>query len=481
MTCGRADRIDPEAFLLGQGDADLDDFRVHYLDCDECAEKVASWAALEQALRDAFTDRFGSADRHPTPDALEEFAVGSGTVPDQVKEIRMHVEGCGTCSAEVELLQRYDVTVGLRPASVLKRSDVDGGLASLRSLLAAARARVSGAHPLRLASAVALVLVLFLVWDASFGPSPTRLGDESSSDAPVRIAPNETPKSALEGVAEGALEPEPAPKVPLVSEAAPSEGPDEDESPGPEPFQRQAEPLIAQAELPEGASNRDAERSRPEVSEVSEELLIAALSDLPPPRYALPEATPGSMTWLRQFGPTRSVGDAPAVNARAPRSHVGLTLESTPRLWWRIEEDLAEGLQVTIVSDGSVRPILRLDLPGPHRAGLHSLSLEEHGIRLEAGTDYRWFVAVLVDPNRPSRNPVSAGALRRIEDSSALGREVADESPESRGHALARLGIWYDAFDYFAELSRKYPDEETLMSHLNALQADPTRDGDGSR
>jgi hypothetical protein len=100
---------------------------------------------------------------------------------------------------------------------------------------------------------------------------------------------------------------------------------------------------------------------------------------------------------------------------------------------------------------------------------LYSIDLAQHEIELEARADYRWFVSLLVDPDDPARNPVSVAALRVIPESDSR-RETAAKTPGSeRGHTLARLGLWYDAFDFLATLSLAHPEIEQLVRYREQL------------
>lgn len=119
-------------------------------------------------------------------------------------------------------------------------------------------------------------------------------------------------------------------------------------------------------------------------------------------------------------------------------------------------------IQVTAVANEAIEPLLRVDLVGPHAAGLHSISLGKHGVELETDREYRWFVTIVVDPDRPSRNLVSGGAIRVVPESDSR-RDAIDEAADGeRGHRLSESGIWYDAYDFFASLSLTHPEVASL-------------------
>jgi hypothetical protein len=214
-----------------------------------------------------------------------------------------------------------------------------------------------------------------------------------------------------------------------------------------------------------GAAVDDAAES---VGQPRDEVLLAALTKLPLPTYSAPEGAE-SVGWMRQFGAVRGGSEAAGIETRAPSSHVGLTLSESPRLWWYLSEESNLPVQVTLSDDSKFEPLLRVELPGPFSKGLHVIDLAEQGVKLEPDVDYRWFVSLIVDADRPSRNPVAVGALREISESDSRRQAVRESPPSERGHTLARLGLWYDAYDFFASISAAHPGFEPVMRHRERL------------
>lgn len=199
-----------------------------------------------------------------------------------------------------------------------------------------------------------------------------------------------------------------------------------------------------------------------------EEILLAEVSNLPAPSY---DAPPGAelLGWTREFGAVRSGAVGATIETRAPADHAGLALSTSPRLWWSLSERVEHAVEVTISDDRAIDPVLRVTLLGPHESGLHAFDLADHGVTLEPGIDYRWFVSLIVDRERPSRNPVAAGALRVVGPSDERRETLAQTVASERGHTLARLGIWYDAYDFFATLSKAHPESSLLVRYRDRL------------
>lgn len=499
MACKRAETIDVDAFLLGVESPEREAFRNHYPECPGCAAAVGDWMALEMALREELASDLDGFDAHPSPERLDAYAADSGVPAASKEEIDMHLEACSTCRAELALLTRFDpgVLQDVAREPTLSSETAEGWLSRIQRFVFGDAESLGAPVWAPAALAALIVTALFFGWQNASGPDPQG-GSKTPAIADSDAAEPGDKEPDLSRLAESSTSVLPTPSAPPIapSPRAPGATPAGDLADA--PSGEASEPKLAKDEPGESQprTSVDVEPSLPEVVDSaplqlaeaditaeavdlapvvpSNEILLAALSELPLPSYAAPDAVPGSMSWMRQFGPTRLGSNERVVEVRAPQSHVGLTARPSPRLWWSIKEQIDEPLQVTIVGDGSVRPVLRLELPGPHAPGLHAFDLADHDVSLDADRGYRWFVSVLVDPKRPSRNPVSAGALRRVETSDVNRSALNAEAPAARGHALAKLGIWYDAFDFFASLAVQNPERNVVASHLKALRADPS-------
>jgi hypothetical protein len=140
----------------------------------------------------------------------------------------------------------------------------------------------------------------------------------------------------------------------------------------------------------------------------------------------------------RVGGATRDTGaDATVVRVVAP-DHVGLTARAQPVLYWFVSRDVMHPVEITVVDHVRIEPLLRVRIDAPVSSGIHTVSLAEHGVRLETGRDYQWFVAILLDPERRASDTVAGGYVRRVE---------AAPTPAGDAAALAERGLWYDAYD----------------------------------
>lgn len=502
MSCGRADRVELDAFLLGvRGDPDLDAFREHHPHCAECAEAVADWMALDGLMREVAAEPGEPGGVHPEPEDLARYAEAPGRMGEKAVRIENHLAGCVSCADELVLIRRFEPgmfgsTTEAMPAAARASVGRESGVVdSVREALAGFLEKLRGFDLLSPAPAFAMaMLVLVGLWwsgalDGLGGTRPESGAPQLVEQAP----PGATPPSPMPGGADRlpGLAPEtPSPESRVAEGDAPREREELDAAASetriaaspevaPEPARpvevapvegvAEVEPKVA-VEIAQAEREKSQERSpaREAASAQPEEILLAALTELPPPSYATPEGA-DSVVWMRQFGAVRSAPGAAKVLARAPGDHTGLTLSPTPRLWWGLDQATERPIQITIVDGDAIEPLLRVDLPGPHAAGLHAFDLARHGVELSPGVDYRWFVAIVVDPDRPSRNPVSAGSLRVAASSDARRETLSSATASARGNKFAELGLWYDAFDFYASLAEAHPEVERLATYRDRL------------
>jgi len=497
MRCGRADRVELDAFLLGaSGDEGVDAFRAHYPHCAECAAVVADWMALEGELREVMREAGEPVSTHPEPEDLARFAEAPARMGERAMQIENHLAGCASCSNELVLIRGFDPAMfGAQPAPMpavaRERAPAEAGLFdALREAVADFFESLRGLDLLRPMPALALALILLAAvwWSGAIGPRGGVVPPHGEPQLVERGAPSAgapSPGRPSPGSSPAASGPSSAvPQDETGLAAGPDAGrvPDAERAPERALVEEPAPVELAQAEpsaevVPGAPESRPPATPAPKpsipmpttpVASKSDEILLAAVNDLPPPSYATPAAAE-SLVWMRQFGAVRSAPGAAHVRARAPGNHTGLTLSRTPRLWWSLDQRTDLPVQITVVDGEGIDPLLRVELPGPHAAGLHAFDLSQHGVELAPDVDYRWFVSVVVDPDRPSRNPVSAGSLRVAGAGDARRQSVSDAAAPARGNKLAELGLWYDAYDFYASLAAAHPEVERLAAYRDRL------------
>lgn len=176
----------------------------------------------------------------------------------------------------------------------------------------------------------------------------------------------------------------------------------------------------------------------------------------------------------RVGGGTRAPGDPlPSLAVLTPE-HTGLTLQEQPVLYWYLSQTATQPVAVTVNSPKRIEPLLELRLEPPVPAGLHSLRLAEHDVRLTPGVLYEWFVSLLIDAENPSKEVVAGGGIERVAPTDERKQKVDAALQQATSEAetwriYATSGLWYDAVASLAALIDKAPPDTPLRQQLATL------------
>lgn len=449
--CRRARELDLAAFALDRAATEWAEFRAHYAGCPECAPEVARFARLAVLLeREA-----APAPAHPAERELLAYADSRAELAATARErIARHLAGCAACRSEVAVLQRFDLgALEAAPSGASASERIRRAVAWLGDVL---RGPLRAPAFALAAAVLAIAIVASWSWrepsaappDASVPPlaaAPAPAGSESAEAADreaVAAAPRSEPLPAPQPAAEIALAPSP-PSAPAPQESAPPAEPE----------------THANAPSPSTSAPGPPEEPPPPQR-------IAALIPAEAPRYARGALAAGPLVRVASVGRGANEG-APSPIALAP-PQLGLTTRESPSLYWFLPGATPLPVAVSMVSEAAPAPLLDLTLLGPHAAGVHELSLAERGVRLAAGVDCQWFVAVVRDPERRSRDLVSSAAIRYAPPSDELAARLADAKARL-AHVYAEAGLWYDAYDQLSHWIANEPDAAILRAHRAAL------------
>jgi hypothetical protein len=188
------------------------------------------------------------------------------------------------------------------------------------------------------------------------------------------------------------------------------------------------------------------------------------LISLPIYQPPLPDAPGG-----RVGGGTRGIGEGLyALSALAP-NHVALTVQEQPVLYWYLSKPAEYPIELTITVEKNAQPLLEKRIPLPSRSGIYPLRLSDFDVRLATGTQYRWFLALVPDPNRRSRDIVAGAIIERVEIPEALRSRLLTASREEASHVYAEAGLWYDALMAVSNLVDDTPDNLVFRKQRAAL------------
>ena len=189
-------------------------------------------------------------------------------------------------------------------------------------------------------------------------------------------------------------------------------------------------------------------------------------ADATVPVYTPPKrGAPGG----RVGGGTRGIQrDVFILSVLAP-DHSGLTTSEQPSLYWFISTATTLPIEVTVMDPQGVQPILETRLPSPIKAGVQRIRLADHNVRLAPGAAYRWFVSVVPDADRRSKDIMAGGAIERVEVPDDLKAKLNKAGKNGAFHLYTEAGLWYDALKAISDQIDAAPDDQQLRKQRSAL------------
>jgi len=152
---------------------------------------------------------------------------------------------------------------------------------------------------------------------------------------------------------------------------------------------------------------------------------------------------------------------------------IGLTIKVQPTLYWFASRPISQPTNLIVEEQGEherpVVPIVNYRIPGGIAAGIHPISLERLGVKLEPDKNYAWSVEVVLDPDRPSKNLVATGGLQPIAPSEALRTRLRSSKSEEHPALYAEAGIWYEALSALSDLIAAHPRDPIWRQERSGL------------
>jgi hypothetical protein len=90
------------------------------------------------------------------------------------------------------------------------------------------------------------------------------------------------------------------------------------------------------------------------------------------------------------------------------------------------------------------------------------IRLGDYGKTLEEEVEYRWHIAVIVDPESPSKDIHAMGVIERIPYVQALFEGRSCKDPNDAVCLYADAGLWYDAIMVISDLIVANPQNRAL-------------------
>ncbi len=170
----------------------------------------------------------------------------------------------------------------------------------------------------------------------------------------------------------------------------------------------------------------------------------------------------------RVGGSTRGIGMMPILSALAP-DHTGLTVHEQPSLYWYLAGTTTYPVELTISEERAIQPLLETRMSAPIQPGVQRVRLADFGVRLSPGVPYRWFIALVVDPDSRSRDNIAGGMIERIALSRALRAKLDGAGKTKAASIYAEAGLWYDALTAISDLIDAAPNDLALQRQRTSL------------
>jgi len=170
-------------------------------------------------------------------------------------------------------------------------------------------------------------------------------------------------------------------------------------------------------------------------------------------------------------GGTRGSGREVFVLTVLAPDHNALTVSEQPSLFWFISSATALPIEVTLMDPRATKPVLEARLAAPVEPGVHRIRLADHGVRLEPGVSYRWYVTIVPDSDRRSRDILAGGAIERIAPPDELRAKLAQARKEETPSVYAEAGVWYDALAAISDQIDSAPNDAALRKQRATLLA----------
>src|SRR6185295_9731358 len=94
--------------------------------------------------------------------------------------------------------------------------------------------------------------------------------------------------------------------------------------------------------------------------------------------------------------------------------HIGLTTAEQPALYWYISSPTPVRLEVTMIDDKQITPVIETAVAPISGAGVQRLRLSDLKVSLTLGIEYQWTVSLIPDARQRSNDVISGGVIRRV-------------------------------------------------------------------
>ncbi len=187
----------------------------------------------------------------------------------------------------------------------------------------------------------------------------------------------------------------------------------------------------------------------------------APLTPEPMPKAPIYRPPLGDAPKTRVDGHVRGTDDAALTLTVLSPEHVGLTTREQPSLYWFQSKAVNTRFELTIVEKNATKPVLEAKFDGGG-GGIQRVRLSDYHISLTEGVEYRWSVAIVVDPENRSSDIVASGTIKRVKPGEKLLRRLKGAPAAELPYIYADEGVWYDSLEALSELVDAKPRDAKL-------------------
>jgi hypothetical protein len=165
---------------------------------------------------------------------------------------------------------------------------------------------------------------------------------------------------------------------------------------------------------------------------------------------------------VRVTGGSRGTGETSVTLDVLAPDEIGLTTQAEPSLFWYQSKPANAKFELTLLQDNKVKPLVQVQMDRSSKAGIQRLKLSDYGVKLSAGVEYQWVIALVTDPENRSKDLVASGVIKRMDPDADLKQKLASATPATLPAVYAEAGVWYDALSVLSDQIEAHPEDQTL-------------------
>jgi hypothetical protein len=164
---------------------------------------------------------------------------------------------------------------------------------------------------------------------------------------------------------------------------------------------------------------------------------------------------------VRVDGHVRATEDAILTLTVLAPEEVGLTTKEQPSLYWFQSKSTNTHVTLTIIRKKEAQPVLNAEIE-VLSDGIQRVRLTDCHIHLDAGVEYKWSVAVVMDPKDRSNDVIASGVIKHVKPSAQLVGKLVGAPASELPTIYAAEGIWYDSLEALSNLVDAHPRDAKL-------------------